>query len=120
MKVRHLHSILIVVLLLAACGVKREMVSTEQEAVEVQRALTLEQRVETGEFAWLDTIQIDTASVWMKYYSGYYVLEHQNDLDGNKVPYHSILADSLVMKSSGYYWKYKKDSLVDYGWSSTL
>ncbi len=115
MKVRHLHSILIVVLLLAACGVKREVVSTEQEAVEVQRALTLEQRVETGEFAWLDTIQIDTASVWMKYYSGYYVLEHQNDLDGNKVPYHSILADSLVMKSSGYYWKYKKDSLVDYG-----
>ncbi len=115
MKVRHLHSILIVVLLLAACGVKREVVSTEQEVVEVQRALTLEQRVETGEFAWLDTIQIDTASVWMKYYSGYYVLEHQNDLDGNKVPYHSILADSLVMKSSGYYWKYKKDSLVDYG-----
>lgn len=39
MKGRYRHSILVVVLLLAACGVKREVVSVEQEAAEVQRAL---------------------------------------------------------------------------------
>ena len=129
---KYRHIILFLLLLLASCGVKRVAVPSQEPAVEKvdqvaetvaeqlvenasNGALSLEQRIAAGEFAWLDTIQIDTASVWMKYYSGYYVLEHQNDLDGNKVPYHSILADSLVMKSSGYYWKYKKDSLVDYG-----
>lgn len=129
---KYRHIILFLLLLLASCGVKRVAVPSQEPAVEKvdqvaetvaeqlvenasNGALSLEYRIAAGEFAWLDTIQIDTASVWMKYYSGYYVLEHQNDLDGNKVPYHSILADSLVMKSSGYYWKYKKDSLVDYG-----
>ena len=119
------HIILFLILLLASCGVKRDVVSQPEQDGMVDKtvvsvasedvALSLEQRIAAGEFAWLDTIAIDTSGVWMNYCSGHYVLAHQNDSIGGRLPLDVIPADSLVMNSRGYYWKYKNDSLVDYG-----
>ena len=97
--------------LLVSCGVKKN-VADNQEPV----ASTLEQRIASGEFAWLDTLQIETTnSVLQKKYSGNYILDHQNKLYGKKMFGDSIIGDSLILTTHGYYYKYKNDSLVDFG-----
>ncbi len=97
--------------LLAGCGAKKNVAVSSQELA----VSTLEQRIAAGEFAWLDTIQIDTTSIWVKYFSGHYILSHQNSIHGQRIGEEPIKIDSLVLLSTGYYGKYKKDSLVEYG-----
>jgi hypothetical protein len=102
LRTRNLLCLVGIVLVLCSCGVKKP--------------ISLEQRIASGEFAWMDTMQIDTTSrAWIKYYSGTYILDHQNNLHGYKMHGDSITADSLVLTEQGYYYKYKNDSLVDFG-----
>lgn len=79
----------------------------------VKKPLSLEQRIASGEFTWLDTMQIDTGNLLL--FSGTYHLAYQNDLYGQKITDKDVLADSLILLPDGFYWLYKKDSLVDYG-----
>ena len=93
----------------SACGVKKGMMA-ENQGPDVQ---TLEQRVAAGEFAWLDTILVDTAN--FSKLAGTYKLAYQKDLYGNNLTIENVYADSLILSYDGFYWLYKKDSLVDYG-----
>ena len=104
--------IAICVVVLPSCGAKKNVATGDQEPA----ASTLEQRIAAGEFAWLDTIHMDTtSSAWVKKYSGNYILSHKNMLHGQKMYGDSILIDSLVLTPNGYYYKYSKDSLADFG-----
>lgn len=79
----------------------------------VKKPLSLEQRIASGEFAWLDTLQIDTGNLLL--FSGTYHLAYQNDLYGQKITGKDVLADSLILLPDGFYRLYKNGSLVDYG-----
>ena len=98
-----------VVLALCSCGVKKNAV-TEKRGVDTQ---SLEERVAADEFVWMDTIPVDTE--YIQKLSGTYLLAYHNDLYGKKIADKDVLADSLILLPNGYYYKYKKDSLVDYG-----
>ena len=105
--------LLILAFSLSSCGVKKNAVQKEQQTA---APLSLEQRVASGEFAWLDTIQNETTnSVWVKNISGNYILSHPNMLHGQKMYGDPMIADSLVITTNGYYYKYNNDSLVDFG-----
>lgn len=97
--------------LLLSCGVKKHAVQEEQQTV--KESLSLEQRIASGEFAWLDTIQGDTAK--FPKLVGAYKLVYQKDLNGNNLTIENVQADSLILSNTGFYWLYKNDSLVDYG-----
>ena len=108
MKKHFLFIALCAAFILVSCGVKKN-VADNQEPV----ASTLEQRIAAGEFAWLDTIPVDTE--YTHKLSGTYHLAYQNDLYGQKLNDKNVLGDSLILLPDGYYGLYKNDSLVDYG-----
>lgn len=109
---KRLFYIVMLMVLLFGCGVKKDVVVEKQGA----DTKVLAQRAKTDELARQNTIQIDDFSrEWMKHYSGHYVLDYQNNIHGQKMPGDSITADSLVLTENGYYYIYKKGTLVEYG-----
>lgn len=99
----------VAVLALCSCGAKKNAV-TEKREVDTQ---SLEERVAAGEFVWMDTIPIDAE--FIQKLSGTYLLAYHNDLYGKKITSKDVLADSLILLPTGFYWLYKNDSFVDYG-----
>ncbi|MBQ3673148.1 MAG: hypothetical protein II928_01595 [Paludibacteraceae bacterium] len=113
------------ILSFSACGVKKnatvevnaakatQPATTEQ--AETATEMSLAQRVASGEFAWLDTIQVDTTSACSKSIFGHYILYYQDGFYRQRIGDNSNITDSLILTSNGYYYRYKKDSLVEYG-----
>ena len=104
--------------LLTSCGAKKNVATGDQEPA----ANTLEQRIAAGEFAWLDTIQIDTTSIDRRLLQPSYnfidIKEKSANGSFNKNPTYTI--DSLIFLGSGYYKMYKSSALVDYGRYSAI
>ena len=98
---RFLYIALIVPLCLASCGSKKSLSYGQPAAANV---------------FYPNTFHLDAAcSEQVKHYAGNYILDHQNNIHGQKMPEDSVTADRLVLTDNGYYYKYKNDSLVDYG-----
>ncbi len=122
------HIILFLILLLASCGVKREVVSQPEQDGMVDKtvvsvasedvALSLEQRIAAGEFAWLDTIVIDAEKIDLRV-QGSYKLDRwvgEEDLYKNNPSVFTFFIDSIVFIHKGCYYKaYKEGILADYG-----
>ena len=104
-------------LFLSACGTKKPVTTTHAEVSQEeqisQEALPLEQRIAAGEFAWLDTIQIDTSSI-PKSIIGQYILDYYEKNDDKIYPVKAAY-DSLVFQKDGHYKLFKRQQLIDFG-----
>ena len=102
-------------LLLSACAVKKGA-TVQQEQQMSQEPPSLEQRIASGEFAWLDSVNLgNIEQAKMEKCSGHYSLDKQYDSGGKILDRKLVEADSLVLTQDGYYYKYKETKLVDFG-----
>ena len=102
--------LLVAVLLFGSCGVKKNAVSVVNEP----DTLSLEQRIASGEFAWLDSIQIplDGGDDRIR---GPYRLKEKRDSNDRRMKDTDFGADSVVFLPDGHYKMYKFNILIDYG-----
>ena len=111
------------ILSFSACGVKKNATAEVNAAKATQPATTeqtetatdksLAQRIAAGEFAWLDTIQIDTSSI-PKSIIGQYILDYYEKNDDKIYPVKAAY-DSLVFQKDGHYKLFKRQQLIDFG-----
>ena len=107
--------VLLILLSFSACGVKKGA-TVQQKQQTTQEPLSLEQRIASGEFAWLDSVNLgNIEQAKMEKCSGHYSLDKQYDSGGKILDGKLVEADSLVLTQDGYYYKYKETKLVDFG-----